>query len=270
MGSFKVKCDEIFCTDLILNKTKNSTGTFLETIMKLRLPSLFRRPLFTIFDFLVGTSKQHQELVEKKHLDSFSVYFKRPMDLYTDRKYRQNTLKSPVSGKVVCLRKWPKLAVKKEVINFGSLDPIYENGNFLVLYLHPGDYHRVHAPIDLKLTNCSEVYGKLKPMRKLGFLRKLSEQFRYKSFVENYKKVLRGTTAFGKLELFLVGSKNVGSVYTNTGDHQDQGLFRENECLGSFDLGGSAVVLFTEKNRIAYSVKEGQTIRVGDVIGQFT
>ena len=77
---------------------------------------------------------------------------------------------------------------------------------YCVLYLAPGDYHRIHAPVDWQVTERRHFPGNLFPVnhRAARLIPSL--------FVENERVALLGEWEHGFFSLTAVGAANVGSI----------------------------------------------------------
>jgi phosphatidylserine decarboxylase len=129
------------------------------------------------------------------------------------------------------------------------------NGEFINLYLSPKNYHRFHAPCDIKILNKTLIPGKLYPVNSL---------FQWlKVYTKNKRVVLKCQTKNKKLMyLVFVGAMNVGNIIVHT-----QNKFRQGDEIGYFEL-GSSVIIITEENTLDFcDLKINQQIRYGDEIG---
>ena len=149
----------------------------------------------------------------------------------------------------------------------------FEGGEFLILYLSPPDYHRVHAPCAGSVYRWQYIPGRLFPVfpacaeRVEGL------------FGRNERLVMWMDTAgrqpdIGKVGVVMVGAFGVGRITTpftdlisNTGQVEsdvlpaDPPVFQRGDELGVFHL-GSTVILFFEPGRVALEVGAGDTVRV--------
>ncbi|KAL8162610.1 hypothetical protein V2J09_014099 [Rumex salicifolius] len=77
---------------------------------------------------------------------------------------------------------------------------------YCVLYLRPGDYHRVHSPVDWNVFVRRHFSGRLYPVneRATRTIRNL--------YVENERIVLEGKWQQGYLAVTAVGATNIGSI----------------------------------------------------------
>ncbi len=150
-----------------------------------------------------------------------------------------------------------------------------EGGFFLNFYLSPKDYHRYHAPCDMRITKAVHIPGKLYPVN-FTWLKKVDALF-----VENERVVLECFTKENALfYMVFVGALNVGkmaftfddSIQTNAKNALQQYYLydtvslKKGEELGHFCMGSTIVMLF-EKESFTPTVQEGSPIQFGQSIG---
>jgi len=151
-----------------------------------------------------------------------------------------------------------------------------EGGRYANFYLSPRDYHRYHMPTDLKVRALTHIPGKLYPVNMPLLKRK------HNLFIENERVILECEDKNGYLHvLVLVGALNVGKmtvtfeprVRTNsdilTPQHYkyDNITLRRGDLLGWFEM-GSTVLLFSQKESIELTLKEGEKVRFAQPIGR--
>jgi phosphatidylserine decarboxylase len=148
-----------------------------------------------------------------------------------------------------------------------------EGAPFAVLYLSPRDYHRVHTPREGSVVRWSYLPGALWPVFPAATAAVPS------LFARNERWVTTMGTDLGEVTVVMVGAFGVGRmrvVYsdrvTNDGGSAGSGsvqppvpLGRAAE-LGRFEL-GSTVILIFQPGSIAWSVRDGDPVRVGSRIG---
>mmetsp|Transcript_38533 Transcript_38533/g.63993 ORF Transcript_38533/g.63993 Transcript_38533/m.63993 type:complete len:256 (-) Transcript_38533:1550-2317(-) len=159
-----------------------------------------------------------------------------------------------------------------------------------VLYLAPGDYHRIHSPADWTIQKARHFPGYLFPVhpRAMKFIRGL--------LAVNERVVLAGHWKHGKFTMAAVGAYNVGSIkiefdhdiVTNK-DSQNHmvpsypppalgGPFFERvygpgvacdrgQEVGGFQLGSTVVLLFQAPPNFHFELSPGEKVRVGQRIG---
>ncbi|MFT2109816.1 archaetidylserine decarboxylase [Marinomonas sp. 2405UD68-3] len=126
-------------------------------------------------------------------------------------------------------------------------------GKFATVYLSPKDYHRVHMPLDGKLTKMIHVPGKLFSVNKVT-----AEQIP-SVFARNERTICLFETEAGPMAVILVGAMIVASIETIwagqvtpmskdvvTWDYSQlsEVNLKKGEEMGRFKLGSTAIVLF--------------------------
>lgn len=151
-------------------------------------------------------------------------------------------------------------------------DARYDDGEYIVIYLSPKDYHRVHNPREGSLLGWRYRPGELWPVFP-GATRSIRDLF-----AKNERLIIRVGSDVGEVAVVMVGAFGVGRMTTTfcelvTNDGQPTGdvdapspepLTRGGE-LGRFEMGSTVVLLF-EKGRIAWGVPVGAQVRVGERI----
>lgn len=150
-------------------------------------------------------------------------------------------------------------------------------GKFITLYLSPGDYHRIHSPVDGKITGFFNIPGKLYTVQEF-MVNGLPDLFSLNERLITYIKTSKGYVAVCK-----IGAMNVGKISLAYDDAVTNRLFgkryekfyakeehkavKRGEEIGTFNLGSTVIILF-EKGMVDFSrLKYGQKVKVGEKIG---
>ncbi|WP_104722111.1 phosphatidylserine decarboxylase [Helicobacter mesocricetorum] len=147
-----------------------------------------------------------------------------------------------------------------------------EDGFFYVnFYLSPKDYHRFHAPINLKVKSVNFINGILLPVHKKSL------QTNDNLFNKNKRVVLECVDDFGNPFYFIaIGALNVGRIqihiipeliYLKENKNfvlEKPYLLKKGEEIGCFEMGSTIVTLSTNWE---YSIKNGEKIYFGESIG---
>lgn len=151
-----------------------------------------------------------------------------------------------------------------------------KDGKYINFYLSPKDYHRYHAPCDLRVKKAVHIPGKLYPVN-FKWLRKIPELF-----IENERVVLECYTQDEKLfYMVFVGALNVGkiqfnfdcNIQTNVKSSTQTAYMYENlwlkkgDELGRFEMGSTIIMLF-EKNMVELICTKNRPIRFTDVVAK--
>lgn len=188
---------------------------------------------------------------------SFDAFFTRPLKKGS-RRISPDPVVSPADGKLSCVGRVETsgtILVKGQQYEAGELvgddDDArrYAGGQFAVVYLAPGDYHRVHSPVDGRITLLRGLPGDLFPVNSIG------ERYVSRLFVRNNRvAIVIDTEALGRVTVVMVGATIVGriSVTAMPGPAVPPGVHRidpavpvaRGDEIGMFHLGSTAVVLF--------------------------
>lgn len=156
---------------------------------------------------------------------------------------------------------------------------IFQNGEFITVYLSPSDYHRVHLPISGKLLEMTYIPGELFSVNPL-YTNRIPELFS-----RNERVVCLFETAIGKMAVVLVGAAIVRSIMTTWAgvvapnhssqivkfDYRDQTIsFNKGDEIGRFLMGSTVICLF-EKGKMSLdaSLQDEQQVRMGRKMGTF-
>jgi phosphatidylserine decarboxylase len=189
---------------------------------------------------------------------SFDAFFTRPLKKGA-RAISPDPIVSPSDGKLSCLGRidtGARIHVKGQLYEAGELigdehdARRYSGGQFAVVYLAPGDYHRVHSPVDGQVTLLRGMPGDLYPVNSIG------ERYVPQLFVRNNRvAIVIDTASLGRVTVVMVGATIVGRISVNAmpgapavppgTHHVDPAVtVARGDEIGMFHLGSTAVVLF--------------------------
>jgi len=148
-----------------------------------------------------------------------------------------------------------------------------EGGYFINLYLSPRDYHRFHAPVDMKIVKATYVPGDLKPVKPSQLEKELV-------FPKNKRIVLRCKDSKERYFYFVaVGAMIVGKIVMNfderlcrdyneitTFEYENPISLKKGDEIGRFEF-GSSILLFFGKEHFKY-LNQKDYVEVGDILGE--
>jgi len=148
---------------------------------------------------------------------------------------------------------------------------VFGQGVHATLYLSPSMYHRVHVPVDGRISAWRYLPGRLYPVNAMA-VRNVEGLF-----TVNERVVVRiDSDDVGPVAVVLVGATNVGrmtlsfaGLVTNAGGpptyvRLDPALpVRRGDELGAFNLGSTVVLLAADASLEPAGVREGDIVRVG-------
>ncbi|XP_022995800.1 phosphatidylserine decarboxylase proenzyme 1, mitochondrial [Cucurbita maxima] len=170
---------------------------------------------------------------------------------------------------------------------------------YCVIYLKPGDYHRIHSPVDWQVLVRRHFSGHLFPMneRAVRTIRNL--------YVENERVVLEGLWQEGYMAIAAIGATNIGSIKlfiepelrTNKPKrgkslhseppeervYEPEGVgitLKKGDEMAAFNMGSTVVLVFQapvsnlhkngdSKSEFKFSIKRGDRIRAGEALGRW-
>jgi len=233
-------------------------------VADIRMPSALLRPVIKAYSIVLRV--ETAEIVEPEGgFESFGDFFVRRLrpdvrPICGDR----DALVCPSDGELVASGsiegdRATTINVKgneydvHQLLGGAAAEVDFAGGGFLVIYLHPRDYHRVHAPIDGELVGVCHVPGKRFPVaawseRRVKGIYGLNERMVY--VIE--------PKGGGKLAVVMVAAFGVGNIETpfapieGSGNGSAEvrcfepriGLSRGDD-LGAFRLGSTVVMAWT-------------------------
>ncbi|MBP3951350.1 phosphatidylserine decarboxylase [Bacillus suaedae] len=145
----------------------------------------------------------------------------------------------------------------KEMLGSSEKKERYKNGSYLIVYLSPSHYHRIHSPINGQIVNQWELGKRSYPVNRMGLV------YGQRPLSKNYR-VITEIAADGKqLAVVKIGAMNINTIELT---HKGKDIKKGQE-LGYFSF-GSTVILLTEKNFVHFDNLE-QEIKMGQSIGWF-
>ncbi|GMJ04840.1 phosphatidylserine decarboxylase 1 [Hibiscus trionum] len=166
---------------------------------------------------------------------------------------------------------------------------------YCVIYLKPGDYHRIHSPVDWNVLVRRHFSGRLFPVneRATRTIRNL--------YVENERVVLEGLWKQGFMAIAAIGATNIGSIElfiepelrTNRprkkllpSEPPEERLYepegvgvvlKKGDEVAAFNMGSTVVLIFQaptsksskqgDASEFRFSISGGDRIRVGEALG---
>jgi len=135
----------------------------------------------------------------------------------------------------------------------------YVEGTYIVFYLSPADYHRIHSPVDGHVKKQLTLGKKSYPVNQAGLT------YGKMPISGNYRQVTHLVCPNLKnCAVISVGAMFVNSIQM-TNSSRD---WRKGEEIGYFTFGSTVVLLFPKDAFQAdFSLKAGNRVRVGEKIG---
>jgi phosphatidylserine decarboxylase len=135
----------------------------------------------------------------------------------------------------------------------------FEGGTFIVYYLCPTDYHRVHSPVEGVIKDIQKLGLDLWPVHDecVGEVKDL--------FITNERVVVSISTQLGPVETVFVGATNVGSIEI----FKPQGLeIQKGEELGMFQFGSTVVMVYPKSIKVDVLKIKSEPVLMGQELKQ--
>jgi phosphatidylserine decarboxylase len=134
----------------------------------------------------------------------------------------------------------------------------YLNGTYMLLYLSPSHYHRIHSPVEGKIVKQWTLGSKSYPVNKMGL------KYGVRTLAKNYRMITEVNTASGHIAIVKVGAMFVNSIEKT---HKGMNL-QKGEEMAYFSFGSTVVLLFEQGVfKIDSSIQTPKDIRIGERIG---
>ncbi|KAJ0048217.1 hypothetical protein Pint_15845 [Pistacia integerrima] len=195
-------------------------------------------------------------------------------------------------------KSWWRISLTSPKVQDNMLARPMKGLYYCVIYLKPGDYHRIHSPVDWNVLVRRHFSGRLFPLneRATRTIRNL--------YVENERVVLEGLWQEGYMAIAAIGATNIGSIElfiepefkTNRPRkkllhseppeqwvYEPEGvgmMLKKGDEVAAFNMGSTVVLVFQattlkslESNdtlsEFSFSIKRGDKIRVGEPLGRW-
>ncbi|MFP7297552.1 phosphatidylserine decarboxylase [Neobacillus niacini] len=134
----------------------------------------------------------------------------------------------------------------------------YVQGTYMILYLSPSHYHRIHSPVEGTIVKQWTLGRKSYPVNKMGL------KYGVRTLAKNYRMITEVKTARGHIAIVKVGAMFVNSIEKT---HKGMTLHKGEE-MAYFSFGSTVVLLF-EKGTFEQDpgIHTPKDIRVGEKIG---
>lgn len=256
----------------VLNASPDYAATLLSRAMgaasRMRLPPRFGRAAVTAYMRWFGVnSRDIEPLTLEDGFESFDAFFTRPLRRGARSIDRSaTTIVSPCDGElrevVPIERENTEVVAKGHAFSVGELLADEElaqrfvGGLASTIYLHPRDYHRVHAPCDALAWRVTLVPGRLLPVTAAAVAQVP------RLFALNERMVHVMETGHGHVAVVMVAAFGVGHMtcsyhrfvphprYLLVHDCDPPARLRKGDEIGVFHLGSTVIVLTEPGMRI--------------------
>ena len=134
----------------------------------------------------------------------------------------------------------------------------YRNGTYMIFYLSPSHYHRIHSPVSGRISNQWSIGTKSYPVNHFGL------KYGKSPLAKNYRMITELEYNEGTVAVVKVGAMYINSIVKlSTENH-----LRKGEEMAYFSFGSSVVLLFQAGTFMKEeTLKTPRQIKVGECIG---
>ncbi|MCS7205929.1 MAG: archaetidylserine decarboxylase [Leptospiraceae bacterium] len=253
----------------------------------IRFPQPLMKWIILVFTkiYKINLSEIKKDLKEFRNLNEFFIRELKEEVRPIDR--RKKILVSPVDATIIrrgtinegfLIQAKDVYYTLKDLLVDPDYLPVFEGGRYIVLYLSPQDYHRIHAPYDCIVEGYTYSPGNLFPVNEPAV------EGMHGLFPKNERLTTFLRTRFGRIAMVKVGATNVGririlydSIRTNAWIRRKKAvrypykiLFKKGQEIARFEM-GSTVILIFEKNTVEFleTAIEGIKVKYGEKIARF-
>lgn len=135
----------------------------------------------------------------------------------------------------------------------------YLNGSFMILYLSPSHYHRIHSPVSGQITKQWTLGKKSYPVNRLGL------KYGKETLSKNFRRITEINSSGKHIAMVKVGAMFVNSIeMTHKGDKVEKG-----KEIAYFTFGSTVILLFeNETFEIDKRITTPYHIKVGEKLGE--
>lgn len=236
------------------------TGAFAESPLSRHLIRMFANT------YRINIDEAEKPIEQYRTLNEF--FTRRLKDGMRDIDQVQSALVSPVDALITScgpIHKGILLNVKGQDYSISELladenrSKSYEHGYYIVLYLSPTDYHRIHAPAAGSIVDKVHLPGKVYPVNHFGLTHMRLVLSRNERLI-TYIKTEQSTVAAVK-----VGAMNVSSIFYVDPDKK---AVERGEELAYFAFGSTVVLLMeTDTFEVDRAIEPNTKVRMGQRLG---
>ena len=134
----------------------------------------------------------------------------------------------------------------------------YRNGTYMIFYLSPSHYHRIHSPVSGRISNQWSIGTKSYPVNHFGL------KYGKRPLAKNYRMITELEYNEGTVAVVKVGAMYINSIVKLSTEND----LRKGEEMAYFSFGSSVVLLFQAGTFMKEeSLKTPRQIKVGECIG---
>lgn len=245
-----------------------TNGRWTSSILKRFSRSAISRFIVPSFAKIYHLNQEEMEKSLNEYLTLHDLFIRklktgtRPIDM------QSNSVISPVDAVIEdrgLIAETSELKVKGK--NYSITDMLgaksgfdkYINGAYMILYLSPSQYHRIHCPATGKVVKQWSLGLKSYPVNKWGI------KYGNRTLSQNHRVITELKTSYGFMAVVKVGAMFVNSIEII---HEGKKLVKGEE-MAYFSFGSTVILLFERGIFHPQSFPLPKEIKVGEKIGNF-
>ncbi|WP_445490286.1 phosphatidylserine decarboxylase [Niallia sp. 03133] len=138
----------------------------------------------------------------------------------------------------------------------------YKEGMYIIFYLSPSHYHRIHSPVEGEIVNQWTLGKKSYPVNKWGL------RYGKNALAKNYRTITEVKTKHNQI----IGVVKVGAMFINSivlSSKEEQ--LQKGEEMAYFSFGSTVILLFEKDAFISKDfLSTPHAVKIGEVIGDLT
>lgn len=236
------------------------TGRFAKSSLSKRLIPRFAKM------YGINVEEAEKAVHEYASLNEFFTRRLKPGMRMLDE--REDAVISPVDARITgigLIEEGTLLNVKgqdytaEDLLNQSPRAVNYRHGFYIVLYLSPTDYHRIHCPVSGKLVEKEHVRGKVYPVNDFGM------RYMKGTLSRNERLITYIRHSCGEVAVVKVGAMNVSSIqYVEPLESKVE----RGQELAYFEFGSTVVLLFeSETFLVRPDLMINSKVKMGESLG---
>ncbi|MCB1303292.1 MAG: phosphatidylserine decarboxylase [Leptospiraceae bacterium] len=251
------------------------------------LPRFLRKPIIGTFAsaYKINLEEAEKPLDQYPSLNAF--FIRRLKDGVRPVDASPHSIVSPVDGRIsrfgnidrgLLIQTKGIVYTLKDLLESPEELPHYQDGKYMVIYLSPQDYHRMHTPIECDVEGFNYSPGKLFPVNDIAV------EGLHGLFPKNERLTSFLKCNSGRIAMIKVGATNVGKIRVTYDSIRTNRFFRRKRAIrydaaphlakgaeiGRFEMGSTVILLFERDTmQFAEGIFEGARTKLGEPIGQF-
>ncbi|WP_374724613.1 phosphatidylserine decarboxylase [Calidifontibacillus erzurumensis] len=240
---------------------------YLSKLIRIFATSKMSKPFIRSFakTFNINIQESEKKLTEFQCLHDFFIRtLKKGSRPINDE---PNSVVSPVDGfieDIGIISENKNILVKgqifsiKEMVGKEAVYGKYDGGIFMIIYLSPRDYHRIHSPVSGKVVSQWELGGKSYPVNKWGL------KYGRAPLAKNYRRISEIKCNGKHVMIAKVGALFINTItLTHKNDTVEKG-----EEIGYFSFGSTVVLLFEKGSFQPEEQLKNNLVKMGQKIGE--